>query len=412
VPGLDAFSAQTKGSGKRAASTTMAFVRILSTLAKDKAIGQRVVPIVPDEARTFGMEGMFRQLGIYSSVGQRYTPHDSDQIMFYKEDIKGQILEEGINEAGATSAWLAAATSYSTSGYPMVPFYIFYSMFGFQRIGDLAWAAGDSQARGFLIGATSGRTTLNGEGLQHQDGHSHLLASTIPNCVSYDPTYAYELAVIIQDGLRRMYTERENRFYYITTMNENYAQPAMPEGVTEGIVRGMYRLHAGDGAPQVRLGGAGSILREVEAAAEILKKDFDVSVEVWSLTSINELVRDGQRARRWNLLNPDQEARVPYFTAQLEGSKAPFVVATDYMKSLAEPLRAFCPAPFHTLGTDGYGRSDTRAQLREFFEVSRRWVAYAALASLVESGELGAAELVAARDKLGIDPAKDDPTTV
>jgi pyruvate dehydrogenase E1 component len=412
VPGLDAFSAQTKGSGKRGASTTMAFVRILSTLAKDKAIGQRVVPIVPDEARTFGMEGMFRQLGIYSSVGQRYTPHDADQIMFYKEDIKGQILEEGINEAGATSAWLAAATSYSTSDYPMVPFYIFYSMFGFQRIGDLAWAAGDSQARGFLIGATSGRTTLNGEGLQHQDGHSHLLASTIPNCVSYDPTYAYELAVIIQDGLRRMYTERENRFYYITTMNENYPQPAMPEGVTEGIVRGMYRLHASDGAPRVRLGGAGSILREVEAAAEMLKNDFDVSVEVWSLTSINELVRDGQRARRWNLLNPDQEARVPYFTAQLEGSDAPFVVATDYMKSLAEPLRAFCPAPFHTLGTDGYGRSDTRAQLREFFEVGRRWVAYAALASLVEIGELGTADLVAARDKLGIDPGKDDPTTV
>ena len=292
-----------------------------------------------------------------------------------------------------------------------IPFFIYYSMFGFQRIGDLAWAAGDSQARGFLIGATSGRTTLNGEGLQHQDGHSHLLASTIPNCVSYDPTYAYELAVIIQDGLRRMYTERENRFYYITTMNENYAQPAMPEGVTDGIVRGMYRLHGTDGAPDVRLGGAGSILREVEAAAEILRDEFDVTAEVWSLTSINELVRDGQSARRWNLLNPDGEARVPYFTDRLQGCDAPLVVATDYMKSLAEPLRAFCPAPFHTLGTDGYGRSDTRAQLREFFEVSRRWVAYTALASLVETGRFSAADLVAARDKLGIDPGKDDPAT-
>jgi pyruvate dehydrogenase E1 component len=413
VPGLDAFSAQTKGSGKRSISTTMAFVRILSTLAKDKAIGHRVVPIVPDEARTFGMEGMFRQLGIYSSVGQRYTPHDHDQIMFYKEDIKGQILEEGINEAGATSAWLAAATSYSTSDYPMVPFYIFYSMFGFQRIGDLAWAAGDSQARGFLIGATSGRTTLNGEGLQHQDGHSHILASTIPNCVSYDPTYGYELAVIIQDGMRRMYTERENRFYYITTMNENYPQPEMPEGVTEGIVRGMYRLQESGKKPaKVRLAGAGSILREVEAAAEMLRDEFGLSVEVWSMTSINELARDGRSVQRWNVLHPDEEPRTSYFVEQLKGSDAPFIVATDYMQSFAEQLRGYSTAPFYALGTDGYGRSDTRSQLRDFFEVGRQWIAYTALRSLVESGEMPVKDLVEARDRLGIDPDKVDPTTV
>lgn len=412
VPGIDAFSAQTKGSGKRRISTTMAFVRILSTLAKDKAIGQRVVPIVPDEARTFGMEGMFRQLGIYSSVGQRYTPHDADQIMFYKEDIKGQILQEGINEIGSLCAWLAAATSYSTSDYPMVPFYIFYSMFGFQRVGDLAWAAGDSQARGFLIGATSGRTTLNGEGLQHQDGHSHLLAATIPNCVSYDPTYAFELAVIIQDGLRRMYAERENRFYYITTMNENYPQPAMPAGVAEGIVRGMYRLHAAEGAPRVRLGGAGSILREVEAAAHMLREAYGIEAEVWSLTSISELYRDGARAQRWNLLNPEAPARAPFFTAQLQGSDAPFVLATDYIKGYAEQLRGLCPAPFYTLGTDGYGRSDTRAKLRRFFEVSREFVVLAALKALAERGEVSTEQLVEARDKLRISAAKADPTTV
>ena len=413
VPGLDAFSAQTKGSGDRSISTTMAFVRMLSTLAKDKAIGHRVVPIVPDEARTFGMEGMFRQLGIYSSVGQRYTPHDADQIMFYKEDIKGQILEEGINEAGATSAWLAAATSYSTSNYPMVPFYVFYSMFGFQRIGDLAWAAGDSQARGFLIGATSGRTTLNGEGLQHQDGHSHLLASTIPNCVSYDPTYSYELAVIIQDGMRRMYAERENRFYYITTMNENYPQPSMPEGCAADIVRGMYRLRAAEsGRAQVRLGGAGSILREVEAAAELLRTEFGVDAEVWSLPSINELARDGLAVQRWNLLHPDEAPRTPFVTERLSGSDAPFIVATDYMKSFSEQLRAFCPAPFYALGTDGYGRSDTRSRLRHFFEVSRHWVALAALKALADTGAIAATDVAAARDRLGIDPNKSDPTTV
>ncbi|MEM1404604.1 MAG: pyruvate dehydrogenase (acetyl-transferring), homodimeric type [Pseudomonadota bacterium] len=413
VPGLEAFSAQTKGSGKRSISTTMAFVRLLSTLAKDKAIGHRVVPIVPDEARTFGMEGMFRQLGIYSSVGQKYTPHDADQIMFYKEDIKGQILEEGINEAGAMSAWLAAATSYSTSDFPMVPFYIFYSMFGFQRIGDLAWAAGDSQARGFLIGATSGRTTLNGEGLQHQDGHSHTMAGTIPNCVSYDPTYAYELAVIIQDGMRRMYAERENRFYYITTMNENYPQPAMPDGAEDGIVRGMYRFaEAADGKPKVRLGGAGSILREVEAAADILRSNYGIESEVWSLTSINELQRDGKAAERWNLLNPEEEPRTAYFTEQLAGNDAPVVLATDYIKGFTEQLRAFCPAPFYALGTDGFGRSDTRAQLRHFFEVSREFVVLAALKALADTGEIPLSDVSKARDALGISKDKVDPTTI
>ena len=347
-------------------------------------------------------------------MGQRYTPHDSNQIMYYKEDLKGQILEEGINEAGAFSAWLAAATSYSTSDYPMVPFYIFYSMFGFQRIGDLAWAAGDSQARGFLIGATSGRTTLNGEGLQHQDGHSHLLASTIPNCISYDPTYAYELAVIIQDGMRRMYAERENCFYYITTMNENYPQPAMPEGVEHDIVRGMYRLREApdSGGPRVRLAGAGSILLEVEAAADILAEDYGVAAEVWSLTSINELQREGKRIERWNRLHPGEEAQTPFFTQQLAGSDAPFIVATDYMKSYAEQLRAFCPGPFHALGTDGFGRSDTRRRLRQFFEVSREHVAFTALAALASTGAVPTERVVQARDALGIDADRPDPTTV
>jgi pyruvate dehydrogenase E1 component len=411
VPGLDAFKSQLKGSGDRAASTTMGFVRMLSTLSKDKAIGERVVPIVPDEARTFGMEGMFRQLGIYSSVGQRYTPQDAGQIMFYKEDVKGQILQEGINEAGAFAAWMAAATSYSTSNFPMVPFYIFYSMFGFQRIGDLAWAAGDSQARGFLIGATSGRTTLNGEGLQHQDGHSHLLASTIPNCLSYDPTYAYELAVIIQDGLRRMFAECENKFYYITTMNENYPQPEMPTGVEEGIVRGMYRLRQAtrEDGPCVQLMGSGSILREVEAAAEILARDYAVSADIWSVTSVNELYREGRATRRWNLLHPDEEARVPYVTGLLAGARGPAVIATDYVTQYAEQLRAFIPTRYTVLGTDGFGRSDTRSKLRQFFEVSREFVVFAALHALVEEGELERDVLLKARANLGIDPDKIDP---
>ena len=414
TPALSAFSNQLKGSGKREVSTTMAFVRLLSSLVKDEDIGERVVPIVPDEARTFGMEGMFRQLGIYSSVGQQYTPHDAGQIMFYKEDLKGQILEEGINEAGAFSAWLAAATSYSTSGYSMIPFYIFYSMFGFQRVGDLAWAAGDSQARGFLIGATAGRTTLNGEGLQHQDGHSHLLASTIPNCVSYDPAYAYELAVIVQDGLRRMFQEGENRFYYITTMNENYLQPDMPAGAEEGIIRGMYLLRrsAREEEPRVRLMGSGTILREVEAAATILEDDYQVAADVWSLTSINELQREGKAALRWNMLHPESKPRTPYVTAQLQGDKGPCVVATDYMKSYADQLREFVPGSFTALGTDGFGRSDTRAKLRTFFEVSREYIVLAALKALADEGRLEPAAVTAAMRALGIPADKVDPLSV
>ncbi len=414
TPPLTAFNNQLKGSGERENSTTMAFVRLLSSLVKDKEIGERVVPIVPDEARTFGMEGMFRQLGIYSSVGQRYTPQDAGQIMFYKEDQKGQILEEGINEAGAFSAWLAAATSYSTSDYPMVPFYIFYSMFGFQRIGDLAWAAGDSQARGFLIGATAGRTTLNGEGLQHQDGHSHLLASTVPNCVSYDPAYAYELAVIIQDGLRRMYHEGQNKFYYITTMNENYVQPEMPEGVEDGIVQGIYLLKrspAREGL-RVQLLGAGTILREVQAAAEILERDYQVGSDVWSVTSVNELQREGKAAARWNLLHPEQTPRVPYLTRQLEGQQGPCVIATDYIKGYADQLREFIPGRYTVLGTDGFGRSDTRAKLRKFFEVSREYVVIAALKSLADDGELDASLVVEAMRDLGVSADKVDPLTV
>jgi pyruvate dehydrogenase E1 component len=414
TPPLSDFGSQLKSSGKRKISTTMAFVRLLSSLVKDKKIGERIVPIVPDEARTFGMEGMFRQLGIYSSVGQRYTPHDAGQIMFYKEDEKGQILEEGINEAGAFSAWLAAATSYSTSGYSMVPFYIYYSMFGFQRIGDLAWAAGDSQARGFLIGATAGRTTLNGEGLQHQDGHSHLQASTIPNCVSYDPAYAYELAVIIQDGLRRMFQEDENRFYYITTMNENYVQPEMPEGVEEGIIQGMYRLRRSEAETELRvqLLGAGTILREVEAAADTLESDYGIAADVWSLTSVNELQREGKATLRWNMLHPEQEARIPYVTAQLQDQPGPFVAATDYMKCYTDQIREFVPGHFTVLGTDGYGRSDTRSKLREFFEVSREYVVLAALKALADEGRLEPARVSAAMAELGISADKTDPLTV
>ncbi len=414
TPELAAFDSQLKGSGQREISTTMAFVRILSTLVKDKVLGERVVPIVPDEARTFGMEGMFRQLGIYSSVGQRYTPQDAGQIMFYKEDIKGQILEEGINEAGAFSAWLAAATSYSTSNYPMVPFYIFYSMFGFQRTGDLAWAAGDSQARGFLIGATAGRTTLNGEGLQHQDGHSHLLASTIPNCITYDPAYAYELAVIIQDGLRRMYHEGENKFYYITTMNENYVQPEMPHGAEEGIIKGMYLLRKapqGDG-PRVQLMGAGTILREVEAAADILAQDYNVAADIWSLTSVNELQREGKAVQRWNMMHPQEAPRQAYVTEQLEGNAGPCVMATDYIKSYADQLREFIPRTFIALGTDGYGRSDTRDKLRKFFEVSREYVVLASLKALADEGQIEASVVTEAMQRLGVSPDKVDPVSV
>ena len=414
TPPLTAFGNQLKSSGAREVSTTMAFVRMLSSLVKDADIGQRVVPIVPDEARTFGMEGMFRQLGIYSSVGQRYTPQDAGQMMYYKEDIKGQILQEGINEAGAFSAWLAAATSYSTSAYPMVPFYIFYSMFGFQRIGDLAWAAGDSQARGFLIGATAGRTTLNGEGLQHQDGHSHLLASTIPNCVSYDPTYAYELAVIIHDGLHRMYNQGENRFYYITTMNENYIQPEMPPGVEDGIIQGMYqfKVSTAPGDLRVQLLGCGAILREVEAAAAILESDYQVAADIWSMTSVNELQREGKAVQRWNLLHPEVEPRVPYVTRLLRDASGPAVAATDYIKAYADQIREFVPGAYTVLGTDGFGRSDTRSKLREFFEISREYIVLAALKALADEGQIENALVAQAIGALGIDPDKSNPLTV
>jgi pyruvate dehydrogenase E1 component len=411
VPARNAFAGQLKTSGKRQISTTMAFVRILSTLLKDKDLGERVVPIVPDEARTFGMEGLFRQMGIYSSVGQRYTPHDSGGILYYKEAETGQILEEGINEAGAFSAWLAAATSYSVSDYPMVPFYIFYSMFGFQRIGDLAWAAGDSQARGFLIGATAGRTTLNGEGLQHQDGHSHLLAASIPNCISYDPAYAYELAVIIQDGMRRMFEEGENCFYYITTMNENYVHPDMPDNVEADIVRGLYRLKESTvtGAPLVQLLGAGAILREVEAAAEILEKNHGVAADIWSMTSVNELAREGDEATRWNRLHPTEAPRVPYLTQQLSHSVGPFIAATDYQRAHTNQLREFIPGSFTVLGTDGFGRSDTRQQLRQHFEVSREHIVIAALKALADQGDLALTDVEAAILATKIDPDKPNP---
>ena len=416
VPDLKIFEKQLASSGKREISTTMAFVRVLAALVKDKNIGENVVPIVPDEARTFGMEGMFRQLGIYTSVGQQYVPHDHEQIMYYKEDKKGVILEEGINEAGAMSAWLALATSYSTNSYPMVPFYIFYSMFGFQRIGDLAWAAGDSQARGFLIGATAGRTTLNGEGLQHQDGHSLILANTIPNCKSYDATFSYELAVIVQSGLKCMFEEKQNYFYYLTTMNENYVQPAMPEGVEEGIIKGMYPLKRaqsprdkGNQDNKVTLMGAGTILNEVVAAAGILKESYDVTADIWSLTSVNELVRDGQAVDRWNLLHPTETRRKGYVETQLEGISEPVVIATDYMKAYGEQLRRYIDSPLHVLGTDGFGRSDSRLALRSFFEVDRYFITVSALKGLADSGVIDDSVVSEAISKFGIDSEKINP---
>ena len=416
VPGLETLAGQLKGSGKRRISTTMSFVRTLSTLVKDADIGARVVPIVADEARTFGMEGMFRQLGIYSCQGQRYTPHDADQIMYYKEDVNGQIMQEGITEAGAFSAWLAHATSYSTSGYPMIPFYIFYSMFGFQRFGDLAWAAGDCQARGFLIGGTAGRTTLNGEGLQHQDGHSLLLAGTIPNCVAYDPAYAYELTVIIHWGLRQMFAEGANRFFYITAMNENYRQPALPDGVEEGIVKGLYPLRrdsGGDGGGlAVELLGGGAILREVEAAATMLEQDYGVAANVWSLTSANELAREGKAVQRWNLLHPGEPPRQPYVTTCLADARGPVIAATDYIKAYADQIREFVPGRYVVLGTDGFGRSDTRSRLREFFEVSREYVVLAALKALADEGRIEAAQVSQAMQRLGIEADKAPPNNV
>jgi pyruvate dehydrogenase E1 component len=374
-----------------------------------------VVPIVPDESRTFGMEGMFRQFGIFSQVGQLYRPQDADQLMFYKEDKGGQILQEGINEAGAMASWIAAATSYSTNDVPMIPFYIYYSMFGFQRVGDLAWAAGDMRARGFLIGGTSGRTTLNGEGLQHEDGHSHVLSATIPNCVSYDPTFAYEVAVIVQDGMRRMMAEQEDVYYYITVLNENYEHPAMPEGVEEGIVKGMYLFRASGakaGAPRVRLLGCGSILREVIAAADLLREDWGVEADLWSVPSFTELAREAQAVERWNLLHPEDEPRSSWVETCLGKEAGPVVAATDYMRLFADQIRAYVPARYRVLGTDGFGRSDYRRALRHFFEVDRRWIALAALESLAKEGLVPATQVAKAIKKYEIDPAKPNPARV
>jgi pyruvate dehydrogenase E1 component len=415
VPPLTAFDTMLKASSEgRAFSTTMAFVRMLGVLLKDKNLGKRIVPIVADEARTFGMEGLFRQLGIWSSVGQLYTPQDVDQLMFYKEDKQGQILQEGITEAGAMCSWIAAATSYSTHGVQMIPFFIFYSMFGLQRTGDLWWAAGDCRSRGFLLGGTSGRTTLNGEGLQHEDGHSHVAAAQIPNCIPYDPTFAYELAVILHDGLRRMYKEQEDVYYYITVMNENYEHPAMPQAVEAGILKGMYLFQKGatGKGPHVQLLGSGSILREVIAAAELLKKDWGVEANVWSCPSFTLLARDGHDVERWNLLHPDAKPRPSYVEECLRQTMGPVIASTDYVRAFAEQIRPFVPRRYTVLGTDGFGRSDTREKLRHFFEVDRRWVTLAALKALADEGQLDRAKLAEAIRKYDVDPEKPNPLTV
>jgi pyruvate dehydrogenase E1 component len=421
VPALSAFGNQLTPTSGREISTTMAFVRVLNTLLRDKTIGKRVVPIVPDESRTFGMEGMFRQFGIFSQVGQLYQPEDADQLMYYREAPDGQMLQEGINEAGATASWIAAATAYSLSDVPMIPFYICYSMFGFQRTMDLIWAAGDSRARGFLLGATAGRTTLNGEGLQHEDGHSHVLSSLVPNCISYDPTYAHEVAVIVQDGLRRMYAEQEDVFYYVTLMNENYEHPGMPEGAEEGILRGLYLLRegaadapagAGDG-PRVQLLGCGTILREVLAGADLLAADFGVAADVWSAPSLTELRRDGMAVERWNLLHPTEAPRRSWVEQCLADRKGPVVAATDYVRSFADQIRPYVPGgSYRVLGTDGYGRSDFRRNLRRFFEVDRHHVAVAALHSLAAQGRVPAGTVADAIRKYGIDPDRPAPWTL
>ncbi len=414
APDLSAFDLLLKESGDREMSTTMAYVRILSILARDKKLAKHIVPIVPDEARTFGMEGLFRQLGIYSSVGQLYTPEDSDQLMLYKESKDGQILQEGINEAGAMSSWIAAGTAYSNHGVNIIPFYAFYSMFGFQRVGDLAWAAGDMRARGFLMGGTAGRTTLNGEGLQHQDGHSMLQAALIPNCIAYDPTFPYEMAVVIQDGLRRMYQEQENVYYYITMMNENYSQPAMPKGAEEGIRKGMYLYKTGGrGKTRVQLLGAGTIFREVIAAAELLKKDWKVDADLWGCPSFNELRREGIEVERWNMLHPDKKPRTSWVQDQLRDRKGPAIAATDYVRDYPDQIRPFLgDRRFVTLGTDGFGRSDTREQLRKFFEVDRYYITVAALKALADEGAIEAKAVAAAIKQYDIDPEKPMPTKV
>ncbi|MDA8348867.1 MAG: pyruvate dehydrogenase (acetyl-transferring), homodimeric type [Pseudomonadota bacterium] len=414
VPPLEAFAQVLEGTGEREISTTMAFVRILTALLKDKEIGKNVVPIVPDEARTFGMEGLFRQIGIYSSVGQLYTPQDADTLMSYREDKKGQIIEEGINEAGALCSWIAAGTAYSNHGINMVPFYVFYSMFGFQRVGDFIWAAGDQQVRGFLIGATAGRTTLAGEGLQHQDGHSQLVATTVPNCIAYDPAYGYELAVIIQDGMRRMYAEQENVFYYITTMNENYPQPALPKGAEAGILKGAYRLQAASKGGKLRatLLGSGTILREVLAAAAQLENDYGVRADVFSVTSFSELRREALECERWNMLHPAETARASYVSECFAQAKGPFVAATDYVRAVPDQIREWIPGRYVSLGTDGYGRSDSRAALREHFEVDSKYIVIATLKALADDGKIEPSMVSGAMDKLGVSGEKPVPWKV
>ncbi|NQY59043.1 pyruvate dehydrogenase (acetyl-transferring), homodimeric type [Cognatishimia sp.] len=414
IPPLSKFDAQLKGTGEREISTTMAFVRILTTLLRDKQIGNNVVPIVPDESRTFGMEGLFRSVGIYNPLGQNYTPEDADQMMYYKESINGQVLQEGINEAGAMADWIAAATSYSNHGVPMIPFFIYYSMFGFQRIGDLAWAAGDSRARGFMLGGTAGRTTLNGEGLQHEDGHSHILAGTIPNCISYDPTFQFEVATIVQHGLKRMYEDQEDVFFYLTLMNENYSHPDMPAGVEDDIIKGLYRFKdvKRPGKKHVTLMGSGTILVQALKAAEMLEEDFGVSSEIWSAPSFNELARDVQDVDRHNRLNPLADPKVPFVTEQLSKAKGPIIVATDYMKNYAEQIRSAVPGRYTVLGTDGFGRSDSRVNLRRFFEVDASHIAAAAMVDLYREGNVTKAQLEKALKKYDIDGNKPNPRLV
>jgi len=419
IPPLATFERLLKDTGEREISTTMAFVQMLGTLVRDKQIGKHVVPIVPDESRTFGMEGMFRQLGIWSSLGQLYKPQDADQLMYYRESKDGQVLQEGINEGGAMSSWIVAATSYSTNNVPMIPFYIYYSMFGLQRVGDLAWLAGDMRARGFLLGGTAGRTTLNGEGLQHEDGHSHILAGTIPNCVSYDPTFAYEVVAIVRDGMRRMYAEQEDVYYYITLMNENYTHPGMPEGSEAGILKGLYQLSDGGKTPKkghrVQLMGSGTILREVMFAAELLKADFGIAADVWSATSYNELRRDGMAAERWSRLHPTEPARKSHVEQCLEGHDGPVIAATDYMRNYADQVREYVQAAgrrYTVLGTDGFGRSDYRRKLRRFFEVDRWHVAVAALKALADDGVIKHAVVAEAIEKYGLDAERAAPWTV
>ncbi|WP_286233453.1 pyruvate dehydrogenase (acetyl-transferring), homodimeric type [Thalassotalea sediminis] len=414
VPSLKAFDAITKGSGEREVSSTMTFVRVLNAILKDKKIGKRVVPIIPDEARTFGMEGLFRQVGIYANEGQKYIPQDADQVAYYREDKKGQVLQEGINELGAMASWVASGTSYSTCNATTIPFYIYYSMFGFQRVGDLAWAAGDSQARGFLLGATAGRTTLNGEGLQHQDGHSHVQAGLIPNCVTYDPTYGYEVAVVVQDGLRRMYEENENVFYYLTLMNENYQHPAIPEDkdIAEKIIKGIYKLErveAKSAKANVQLMGSGTILLQVREAAQILANDYGVSADVYSVTSFNELAREGQEVTRHNMLNPEAEAQVPYVGQVITKEAGPAIAATDYVKAYSDQVRAFIDTDYRCLGTDGFGRSDSRANLRRHFEVNASYIVVASLYELANRGDIERKVVTEAIKRFEIDTEKLNP---